>query len=655
MANSKHTKRALLASILSVVLCAAMLVGSTFAWFTDSVTSGNNKIVAGNLDVELEYRNQEGKWNPVTETTKLFQEDALWEPGHTEVVYLRVKNAGTLALKYQLAVTAANETTFTNALGKEGCRLSDYLVFGQVESDTEIVEYATREEAWAAAGDTLGLSDYTKESELYPEEIDGKPSEQYIALVVYMPTEVGNEANYRGDAVPSIDLGVNLVATQTPYEADSFGDNYDKGVGSGNITIAAGGTITDADGTKIDIPANAVAKDMSAVLSVKKVSSAATSVSYDISLCMPDGSPVTLSAPAVVTKTIDKNLTSVTVSHNGTAMTKADSAENLQDQQFHYDPNTGLLTLSTSTFSPFEIRWGTIYTVKSANNLLSLQYGGTFLFEKNLTYPKALTTKNECVIDLQGHTLSISHKNGLTVSGGKCIIKNGTIVCTAASASSGPILVMGDADVTIENCTLLSKASQALTISTNGSQSLNSKLHIKNSTIGQTADATGRGYAGYFPAGKVVLENCDVTGHIMVAGGSFTIDGGQYHATGFNNQAKVFDQQATIDFIKTSEQLGAANTFGDCVLIYDRRDSDSYKITDVTIKNAVFDTEITLSDDSRASVYAVKYVDLGKSSADPISCVLENNTYRHQLADGKTPLMFVDLEGNNLTGNQIIR
>ena len=227
MANSKHTKRALLASILSVVLCAAMLVGSTFAWFTDSVTSGNNKIVAGNLDVELEYRNQEGKWNPVTETTKLFQEDALWEPGHTEVVYLRVKNAGTLALKYQLAVTAANETTFTNALGKEGCRLSDYLVFGQVESDTEIVEYATREEAWAAAGDTLGLSDYTKESELYPEEIDGKPSEQYIALVVYMPTEVGNEANYRGDAVPSIDLGVNLVATQYTYETDSFGNDYD--------------------------------------------------------------------------------------------------------------------------------------------------------------------------------------------------------------------------------------------------------------------------------------------------------------------------------------------------------------------------------------------------------------------------------------------
>ena len=49
MTSSKNTKRALLASVLSVVLCCAMLVGSTFAWFTDSVTSGGNQIVAGNL------------------------------------------------------------------------------------------------------------------------------------------------------------------------------------------------------------------------------------------------------------------------------------------------------------------------------------------------------------------------------------------------------------------------------------------------------------------------------------------------------------------------------------------------------------------------------------------------------------------------------
>lgn len=140
MTNGKNTKRALLTSVLSIMLCCVMLVGSTFAWFTDSVTSAGNKIVTGDLDVELEHRNKDGKWNPVTKDTKLFQEGVLWEPGHTEVVYLKVRNNGTLALKYQLALTAANETKFTNALGKTDCRLSDYLAFGQVESETEIIQ-----------------------------------------------------------------------------------------------------------------------------------------------------------------------------------------------------------------------------------------------------------------------------------------------------------------------------------------------------------------------------------------------------------------------------------------------------------------------------------------------------------------------------------
>ena len=55
--NSKSTKRALLTSVLAMVVCLAMLVGSTFAWFTDTATTGVNKIQAGNLDIELSYKN----------------------------------------------------------------------------------------------------------------------------------------------------------------------------------------------------------------------------------------------------------------------------------------------------------------------------------------------------------------------------------------------------------------------------------------------------------------------------------------------------------------------------------------------------------------------------------------------------------------------
>lgn len=76
----------MLASVLSVLLCVAMLIGSTFVWFTDSVTSGKNQIVAGNLDVELEYTTDFNEWKTVEDATDLFKKDALWEPGHAEVV-----------------------------------------------------------------------------------------------------------------------------------------------------------------------------------------------------------------------------------------------------------------------------------------------------------------------------------------------------------------------------------------------------------------------------------------------------------------------------------------------------------------------------------------------------------------------------------------
>ncbi|MBQ1965919.1 MAG: hypothetical protein II348_04510, partial [Clostridia bacterium] len=82
--NKKNTKRALLASALSLLLCVSMLVGTTYAWFTDSVTSANNVIQSGTLDVVLEYKtNWADDWAPVDGNTKIFKEGALYEPGYT--------------------------------------------------------------------------------------------------------------------------------------------------------------------------------------------------------------------------------------------------------------------------------------------------------------------------------------------------------------------------------------------------------------------------------------------------------------------------------------------------------------------------------------------------------------------------------------------
>ena len=79
MTSSKSTKRALLTSALALLMCVTMLVGATFAWFTDTASTGVNKIQAGNLDVELEYKNSDTTgFTEADKNTKVFKEGALW-------------------------------------------------------------------------------------------------------------------------------------------------------------------------------------------------------------------------------------------------------------------------------------------------------------------------------------------------------------------------------------------------------------------------------------------------------------------------------------------------------------------------------------------------------------------------------------------------
>ena len=218
--SKNTTKRSLLASVFALVLCVAMLVGSTFAWFTDTATTGVNKIQSGKLDVKLSYLTDKNEWKEVTKDTKLFKDGALWEPGHTEVAYLKVENAGNLALKYQLSVNVANEVAGKNANG-ESFKLSNYIKMGVAENQN--TSFADRNAARAAVTDADNIATYTKTGSIAANDTNA----QYVALVVYMPETVGNEANY-GTKAPSIDLGVKLVATQYTEESDSFDDQYDK-------------------------------------------------------------------------------------------------------------------------------------------------------------------------------------------------------------------------------------------------------------------------------------------------------------------------------------------------------------------------------------------------------------------------------------------
>lgn len=238
MNKKNNTKRALLLSVLSLLVCCSMLVGSTFAWFTDNVTSKNNIITSGNLDVVLEYKNNwNDEWKEVTADTPIFKEGALYEPGYTEVAFLRVSNAGSLALKYNLNVNVYTESSSINAEGNE-FKLSDYLQVGAYTQDEYSsganyadllmpVMFGTREAALDQVKSTLTQLESQALVVDAPVEV-GNQTSQVVALVLTMPTEVGNEANHKtGIAAPTIELGVTLTATQFTKESDSFGNDYD--------------------------------------------------------------------------------------------------------------------------------------------------------------------------------------------------------------------------------------------------------------------------------------------------------------------------------------------------------------------------------------------------------------------------------------------
>ena len=253
----KDTKKRLLSSIATLCVCFAMFIGSTYAWFTDSASTGVNKIQAGNLDIVLEYYDSSNStWTKVTDQTKLFDDSALWEPGHTEVAYLHIKNAGSLDLKYKMNVNIPYEKGSINQKD-EAFKLSDYLVFGKIVTSTESFfknDADGRAAARREAGTTMGLSSWTKAGNLYAESNTGV-HEEYVALVIYMPETVGNEANHKVDVdEPVIKLGVNIVATQLDSESDSFGNDYDENA-DGNPDNGAAWTMA-AFRAVADVPAD---------------------------------------------------------------------------------------------------------------------------------------------------------------------------------------------------------------------------------------------------------------------------------------------------------------------------------------------------------------------------------------------------------------
>ena len=194
MTNRKSTKRALLGSVMAMVLCLAMLVGATFAWFTDTASTGVNKIQAGNLDIEIQDENGNAiknlAWKTQEGTAFDEEQNPLWEPGCTyELTPFQIVNKGNLALKYKIVVTG-------------------------LEGDTGLLKvikftYKTGEETF----------DMNTEGHL---TANGGAS-KVITVSAHMDEAAGNE--YMNKTLEGVKFTV--YATQDTVESDSFNNTYD--------------------------------------------------------------------------------------------------------------------------------------------------------------------------------------------------------------------------------------------------------------------------------------------------------------------------------------------------------------------------------------------------------------------------------------------
>ena len=211
MNNKKATKRALLTSVMALVMCVVMLVGTTFAWFTDTASTGVNKIVSGNLKVDIIGADSDSHIEKLN-FTKAATTDAeagaeiLWEPGCRYLTQgFRIANKGNLALKWKAEINKDNIVDGKAApTAKDGKSLLDvidfYVVTGTGENAPEV-----------AIEDFVGNLTKGAKSDVY-----------YIKGV--MQTSAGND--YQNLTLDGITITV--YATQDTVENDSFGKTYDK-------------------------------------------------------------------------------------------------------------------------------------------------------------------------------------------------------------------------------------------------------------------------------------------------------------------------------------------------------------------------------------------------------------------------------------------
>ncbi len=386
MTNSKNTRRALMTSALAIFMCFAMLIGTTFAWFTDTASTAVNKIQAGTLDVALEMKNADGEWVNAEGETLDFKkaadapagEEILWEPGCTyELPELRVVNKGDLALKYKIIISGIKGNAKLN-------EVIDWTI-GDVAQGTE-------------------------------QKLPAGENNEFI-IKGHMKEDAGNE--YQGLSIDGI--AITVVATQDTVEYDSNNNTYDAlaqypvykvtnvevtntldNNGKVTATKVAEEKVIETD-EKVSTTAGEVSTATATVPADTVLNAGATQITLSITNTdeVADGTTVTETQlsksfeikmegvseentePITVEFYIEAGLTGVVVYHNGVAMTTTG------DEYYTYDAESGKVTVVSKSFSPFDVVYDmpVVTNAGTSDELIeALKNGGTIIVNKAISF-----------------------------------------------------------------------------------------------------------------------------------------------------------------------------------------------------------------------------------------------------------------------------
>ena len=460
--TSKSTKQALISSALAILMCAAMLIGTTFAWFTDTASTGVNKIQAGNLDIELQMKDNDGKWVTAEGKTLSFlvnskipaeETQILWEPGCTYALpELRIVNNGNLALKYKVVVS-----------GFQGSAKLNKVINWTMKLDGADFIMGSEHSLAAKNNDTVDFDIFT---------ISGT-----------MDKNAGNE--YQNESIDGI--SINVYATQDTVENDSFDNQYDKDADgtpqfdtwydnvATTVTVAADGDTVVKDREieptiQATIPAGSTTESKLTLIKNKAetpsyitVVAGTKALTAEVKLIDQNGNKVNAKNGKffTVSITIGKNLNVVGFYHNEMALTKVADVNSLTaNDRYCYDGTTGYVTFTTDDFSHFtaivsdsafnggngtEANPYLIANAEQAMQIEKLKKGAYLKLVNDITVPDEIyMSGKKFVFDLNGHTVKLEYAEGVKPNNGSVLYiggKRGSLTINDSSeAQTGAVI-----------------------------------------------------------------------------------------------------------------------------------------------------------------------------------------------------------------------